>query len=255
MPGSFDRLWLWLRGDRPLPTDPPLLTDGVGSPTFAFRCAMAGYGVPTHAQQLDDVLVDDNGDAKIEHLEDFARAQRVAATQIMMPPSFVLVANRPRIVVVKTATSPPRLAFQLLWRVDGSKVQVVDARTRQWVDFTTLQTQIHAHVSSVHEETARASLRSPWFLRNLETTLAERLGVSVTESRALVSGCIDDDDLLDLQSVVDERLAGHGEGPIAAAISGCRERPTAETRRFIRSARDGRAEVVGAVVLELPPER
>jgi len=173
-----------------LPELPEVKDTGTGRATAALRAALAAYGIPFDAAELEKACEVDEDGASIDDLEDVANDKYgLEAAQIILPREHVLLAEPrtvPGIVIVEGADDPDTLDFVLVWKIDGDRVLVMDpVQGKGWVPRADLQRRIDVHEMVLPAEDWHAAEATPRFQEALRVRLVAA-GLERDKAQALV---------------------------------------------------------------------
>lgn len=117
----------------------------------ALKSLLEGFGVPVHYARLREACQTGVDGTSIDTLEEVARQLGLRAEQVLVPLDHLLLPESQSLPALVVARQPSGLLhFQVLWRVHGNWVQIMDPATgRRWLPRERFLSQVHDYVHEI----------------------------------------------------------------------------------------------------------
>jgi ATP-binding cassette subfamily B protein len=119
----------------------------------ALKCLLDGHGIPVNYGRMREACETEVDGTSIDTIENVAVALGLDAEQVMVPVDHVLVPAADLLPALAVTRLPNGIAhFVVLWRRQGSLVQVMDPATgRRWTSCRRLIEELYVHEMSIDE--------------------------------------------------------------------------------------------------------
>jgi ATP-binding cassette subfamily B protein len=228
----------------------------------SLKCLLDGFRIPTSYDALRESCRTDVDGTSIDELGRVARAAGLDATQVMIPPDHVLLAEARALPALAVFRHPNgNTHFSVIWSMHGDFVQMMDpAAGRVWRRREEVLAHLYRHTATIPVSAWTKWASSESFLRVLRRRMRD-VGVDPNATAALIVRALSSDDwkpiaTLDAGTRTLRALRESvGRIPNAAALLGrylddeSAADQIPENFWTVRPAADGKLSLRGAVML------